>query len=54
MQFNDKIIKSYKVALGYIGILTMIIGGMLLLPLLVLFAYPDETHMLLTLLYLLL
>ena len=43
MQYNRKIIESYKVALGYIGILTMIIGGMLLLPL-VLFAYPDEIY----------
>ncbi|TGE35146.1 TrkH family potassium uptake protein [Desulfosporosinus fructosivorans] len=42
MQFNRKIIDSYKITLGYIGILTMIIGGMLLLPLLVLVAYPDE------------
>ena len=42
MQLNCKVMESYKVVLGYTGILTMIIGGMLLLPLLVLFAYPDE------------
>lgn len=42
MQLNQKIIGSYKVALGYIGILTMIIGGIMLLPLLVLVAFPEE------------
>ena len=42
MRFNNKLIESYKVVLGYIGILTMFIGCVLLIPLLVLFAYPNE------------
>ena len=42
MQLNRKVIESYQVALGYIGVITMIIGGIVLLPLLVLFAYPQE------------
>lgn len=44
MQINQKIIDSYKVALGYIGILTMIIGGIMLLPLLVLLTFPEESE----------
>lgn len=43
MQLNHRIIESYKIALGYIGILTMIIGGIMLLPLLVLLAFPEES-----------
>lgn len=43
MQVNHKISESYRVAFGYIGILTMITGGIMLLPLLVLFGYPEES-----------
>ncbi len=42
MRFNRKVLESYHVVLGYIGVVIMIIGGIVLLPLLVVFAYPDE------------
>lgn len=42
MLYSHKIIESYKLALGYIGVITIIISGILLLPLLVLFAFPHE------------
>ncbi|OGO78915.1 MAG: hypothetical protein A2Y23_00210 [Clostridiales bacterium GWB2_37_7] len=42
MQLNRKEIGSYKVALGYIGVLTMITGGIMLLPLFVILGFPDE------------
>lgn len=44
MQSMSRIIASYKVALGYIGILTMIVGGIMLLPLLVLVGFPEEAR----------
>lgn len=42
MQFNSKVSENYKIVIGYVGILTMIIGGITLLPLLVLIGFPDE------------
>lgn len=42
MKLNQNLILSYKLTLSYIGILTMITGGILLLPLLVLIGYPEE------------
>lgn len=42
MQFNGKVIESYKIVMGYVGILTMIVGGITSLPLLVILGFPDE------------
>lgn len=42
MQLNSKLLKSYQVVVGYIGVLIMVAGGLLLLPLIALFAYPEE------------
>lgn len=35
-------LKEYKIVLGYVGVLTMIIGLITLIPLLILLAFPEE------------
>lgn len=35
-------VDGYQLVLGYLGVILMLIGGIVLLPLLVLFAYPNE------------
>jgi trk system potassium uptake protein TrkH len=42
MNVNKRIVESYRIVFGYIGVIMMIIAGILLLPLLVLLAYPEE------------
>lgn len=42
MQIHSESFENNKVVFGYVGVLTMIIGCILLLPMIVLFAYPNE------------
>ena len=35
-------LKEYKIVLGYVGVLTMIIGLITLIPLIILLAFPEE------------
>lgn len=42
MQIDNQLFQNNKVVFGYVGVLIMIIGGIMLLPMLVLFAYPSE------------
>jgi len=42
MNVNKRIVESYRIVFGYIGVIVMILAGILLLPLLVLLAYPEE------------
>lgn len=44
MMNNSTLVSGYKLVFGYIGAMLLVIGVVLLLPLLVLFAYPDEIH----------
>lgn len=42
MNVNKRIVESYRIVFGYIGVIVMILAGILLLPLLVLLVYPEE------------
>ena len=42
--YETKPICGYRLILGYLGVLLMLIGGITLLPLLTLFFYPQDAH----------